>query len=566
MKHIALPLVLLFPVVLAAQSFSVTFPQGVSTPPLDGRLLLCLSTDPSDEPRNQIDDTMRSQIVFGLNVDGWQPGQPAVVDATAWGYPIRSLKDVPPGQYTVQAVLNKYETFHRSDGKTVKLHPDQGEGQRWNISPGNLISKPMKVTVKPGASISIALTEVIPPIPTPADTKYIRHIRIQSAALTKFWGRPMFISAIVLAPEGFDEHPNAHFPLIIFHDHFVDNFDDFRTTPPDPNLKPDYSERFHLASYNRIQQQEAYKFYQKWISPGFPRVLIVKIQHANPFYDDSYAVNSANVGPYGDAIENELIPAVEKKFRAIGQGWARFTYGGSTGGWEALAVQVFYPEHYNGAFASCPDPVDFHAYTDIDIYNDKNFYYLEGAHKREAQSAMRDYLGHTLITNEEINGYELALGDHGRSGEQYDVWQAVWGPVGADGYPAPIYDKVTGEIDHKVAEYWRQHYDLEAILERNWTKLGPDLAGKIHIYVGSDDTYFLNNAVYLMEDFLKSTKNPPYGGEVTYGPRAEHCWNGDPKLPNAYSRLHYNTMYLPKILDRIRKTAPKGADLTSWRY
>jgi len=566
MKRLALPLVLLLPMALAAQSFSVTFPKEVSAQPLDGRLLLCLSTDPSDEPRNQIDDTMRSQIVFGLNVDGWQPGQPAVVDATAWGYPIRSLKDVPPGQYTVQAVLNKYETFHRSDGKTVKLHPDQGEGQRWNISPGNLISKPMKVTVKPGASISIALTEVIPPIPTPADTKYIRHIRIQSAALTKFWGRPMFISAIVLVPEGFDEHPNAHFPLIIFHDHFVDNFDDFRTTPPDPNLKPDYSERFHLASYNRIQQQEAYKFYQKWISPGFPRVLIVKIQHANPFYDDSYAVNSANVGPYGDAIENELIPAVEKKFRAIGQGWARFTYGGSTGGWEALAVQVFYPEHYNGAFASCPDPVDFHAYTDIDIYNDKNFYYLEGAHKREAQSAMRDYLGHTLITNEEINGYELALGDHGRSGEQYDVWQAVWGPVGADGYPAPIYDKVTGEIDHKVAEYWRQHYDLEAILERNWTKLGPDLAGKIHIYVGSDDTYFLNNAVYLMEDFLKSTKNPPYGGEVTYGPRAEHCWNGDPKLPNAYSRLHYNTMYLPKILDRIQKTAPKGADLTSWRY
>ena len=566
MKRLALPLVLLLPMALAAQSFSVTFPKEVSAQPLDGRLLLCLSTDPSDEPRNQIDDTMRSQIVFGLNVDGWQPGQPAVVDATAWGYPIRSLKDVPPGQYTVQAVLNKYETFHRSDGKTVKLHPDQGEGQRWNISPGNLISKPMKVTVKPGASISITLTEVIPPIPTPADTKYIRHIRIQSAALTKFWGRSMFISAIVLVPEGFDEHPNAHFPLIIFHDHFVDNFDDFRTTPPDPNLKPDYSERFHLAGYNRIQQQETYKFYQKWISPGFPRVLIVKIQHANPFYDDSYAVNSANVGPYGDAIENELIPAVEKKFRAIGQGWARFTYGGSTGGWEALAVQVFYPEHYNGAFASCPDPVDFHAYTDIDIYNDKNFYYLEGAHKREAQSAMRDYLGHTLITNEEINGYELALGDHGRSGEQYDVWQAVWGPVGADGYPAPIYDKVTGEIDHKVAEYWRQHYDLEAILERNWTKLGPDLAGKIHIYVGSDDTYFLNNAVYLMEDFLKSTKNPPYGGEVTYGPRAEHCWNGDPKLPNAYSRLHYNTMYLPKILDRIRKTAPKGADLTSWRY
>jgi hypothetical protein len=566
MKRIALSLLLLFPVALVAQSISVTFPREVSAQPLDGRLLLCLSTDPSDEPRNQIDDTPRTQLVFGLTVDGWQPGKPAIVDASASGYPIRSLKDVPPGEYYVQAVLNKYETFHRGDGKTVKLHMDQGEGQHWNISPGNLYSKPVKVTVKPGGTISIMLTETIPPIPTPADTKYIRHIRIQSAALTKFWGRPMFLSAIVLVPEGFDEHPNARFPLIIFHDHFVSDFSDFRTTPPDPNLKPDYSERFHLAGYNRIQQQEAYKFYQQWIAPGFPRVLIVKIQHANPLYDDSYAVNSANVGPYGDAIETELIPAIEKQFRAIGQGWARFVYGGSTGGWEALAVQVFYPQHYNGAFAACPDPVDFHAYTDINIYNDKNFYYLEGAHKRVAQPSMRDYLGHTLITTEEANAYELALGDHGRSGEQYDIWQAVFGPVGVDGYPAPIYDKVTGEIDHKVAEYWREHYDLEAILERDWPKLGPELAGKIHIYVGSDDTYFLNDAVYLMEDFLNSTKNPPYGGEVAYGPRAEHCWNGDPMLPNAYSRLHYNTMYLPKILDRIQKTAPAGADLTSWRY
>jgi hypothetical protein len=566
MKHIALTLLLLFPVALTAQSFSVTFPKELSAQPLDGRLLLCLSTDPSDEPRNQIDDTPRTQLVFGLTVDGWQPGKPAVVDASASGYPIRSLKDVPPGEYYVQAVLNKYETFHRSDGKTVKLHMDQGEGQHWNISPGNLYSKSVKVTVKPGASISIALTETIPPIPTPADTKYIRHIRIQSAALTKFWGRPMFLSAIVLVPEGFDEHPEARFPLIIFHDHFVNDFSDFRTTPPDPNLKPDYSERFHLAGYNRIQQQEAYKFYQQWIAPGFPRVLIVKIQHANPFYDDSYAVNSANVGPYGDAIETELIPAIEKQFRGLGQGWARFVYGGSTGGWEALAVQVFYPQHYNGAFAACPDPIDFHAFTNIDIYKDKNAFFIEGAHKRVPQPAMRDYLGHTLITTEDNNAYELALGDHGRSGEQFDIWQAVFGPVGEDGYPAPIFDKVTGVIDHKVAEYWHEHYDLEAILERDWPQLGPELAGKIHIYVGSDDTYFLNDAVYLMEDFLKSTKNPPYGGEVAYGPRAEHCWNGDPTLPNAYSRMHYNTMYLPKILDRIQKTAPAGADLTSWRY
>jgi hypothetical protein len=561
------------PLTLAtAQTFSVTFSEAKSAQPLDGRLLLLLSTDPGQEPRMQIDDSTRSQIVFGLTMDHWQPGQPALVDATALGYPTPSLKDVPPGEYIVQALLNKYETFHRSDGKTVKLHMDQGEGQHWNISPGNLYSKPQKITIKPGgAPISLALTEEIPPIPAKPDTKYVRHIRIQSQVLSKFWGRPMEISAIVLVPEGFDEHPNAHFPLMIFHDHFVDDFDNFRTTPPDPDLKPDFSERFHIKGYNRIQQQEAYKFYQQWIAPNFPRVLIIKIQHANPFYDDSYAVNSANVGPYGDAIENELIPAVEKQFRGIGQGWARFVYGGSTGGWEALAVQVFYPDHYNGAFAACPDPIDFHAFTNINLYDrdnefGKNAFFVEGAHKRVAQPAMRDYEGHTLITTQEINRYELALGDQGRSGEQFDIWQAVYGPVGENGYPQPIFDKTTGEIDHKVADYWRQHYDLEAILERDWSKLGPELAGKIHIYVGSDDTYFLNNAVYRMEDFLNTTTNPPYSGEVTYGPRAEHCWNGDPTQPNYLSRLHYNTQYLPKILDRIQKSAPKGADLTSWRY
>ena len=549
------------------QSFRVSFPKEVSAKALDGRLLLLLSTDPSAEPRMQIDDTPRSQMIFGIDVDGLAPGAAATVDAGAAGYPVRSLKDVAPGEYTVQAVLNLYETFHRSDGSVIKLHMDQGEGQHWNITPGNLYSKPEKIRVAAGATpIAISLTHVIPPIPTPKDTKYVRRIRVQSELLTKFWGRPMFLSAVVLVPEGFDEHPNARYPEMVFEDHFVDGIDDFRTTPPDADLKPDYSERFHLAGYNRIQQQEAYKTYQQWISPNFPRYLVIKIQHANPYYDDSYAVNSANLGPYGDAIETELMPAIEKQFRGIGQGWARFLYGGSTGGWESLAVQIFYPTHYNGAFVACPDPVDFHAFTDIDLYDDKNAFYLYGAHKQVEQPAMRDYLGHTLITTKEINRYELALGDRGRSGEQFDIWQAVYSPEGPDGYPLQIFNKETGEIDHKVAAYWHDHYDLDAILARDWPTLGPELAGKLHVYVGSDDTYFLNDAVYRLEDFLKSTSNPAYGGEVTYGPRAEHCWNGDPTLPNALSRLHYNTMYLPKILDRIQKTAPAGADLTSWRY
>jgi len=367
-------------------------------------------------------------------------------------------------------------------------------------------------------------------------------------------------------PEGFDAHTEAHFPLMIFEDHFNEDFHGFRTTPPDANLKPDYSERFHLAGYNKIQEEEAYKFYQEWIGPKFPRFLVVQINHANQYYDDSYAVNSANLGPYGDAIETELIPAIEKKFRGIGQGWARFVYGGSTGGWEAMAVQVFYPEHYNGAFVACPDPVDFRGFTNINLYQDKNAFYIEGPHMRVEQPGMRDYLGRTLATTQAINQYELALGSHARSGEQFDIWQAVYGPVGKDGYPQPIFDKETGVIDPATAEYWKEHFDLSAILKKDWSVLGPKLEGKLHVYVGSADTYFLNDGVYYLEDMLKDLKNPAYGGEVKYGDRFEHCWNGDPNVPNYLSRLRYNTMYLPKILERIEKTAPAGADLKSWRY
>jgi len=550
-----------------APEFALSIPaQRHGGQPLDGRMLLLLSTDPTAEPRMQISLSPNTQMVFGLDVDSLPPGQIVTVDDKAYGYPVKSLRDVKPGEYFVQAVFHRYETFHRADGHTLKLPMDRGEGQHWNIAPGNFYSRPANITIRPGGGRTlIVLDQEIPSITPPADTKYIRHIKIRSEVLSKFWGRPMYIGADVLVPEGFDEHPQAHYPLIVFHDHFVPDFDDFRPEPPDPNLKPDYSERFHISGYNRIQQEEAHKFYQQWTGANFPRVLIVKLAHANPFYDDSYAVNSANVGPYGDAIETELIPAIEKQFRAIGQGWARFTYGGSTGGWEALAVQTFYPDSYNGAFVACPDPVDFRAYTVIDLYNDKNAYYREGAHRRMMQPAMRTYLGQILITAAEANQYELALGTRGRSGEQFDIWQAVYSPVGADGYPQPIFDKETGDIDQTVAAYWKEHYDLRYILERDWPTLGPKLRGKIHVYCGSADNYFLNNAVYLLEDFLRTT-NPAYEGEVKYGDRAEHCWNGDPTLPNYLSRLHYNTMYLPKIMDRIEKTAPPGADLTSWRY
>jgi hypothetical protein len=548
--------------------FAISFPATSSREPLDGRMLLLVSKDNSKEPRFQINEDLNTQQVFGADVDGLKPGQETVIDASAFGYPLRSLSDLKPGEYWVQALLHVYETFKRADGHTVKLPMDRGEGQQWNSAPGNFYSMPQKITVvaNDDRSIKITLDKIIPPIEPPKDTKYIKHVRMQSKLLTKFWGRPMYLGANILLPEGFDSHPDARYPLVIFHGHFPADFGGFRETPPDADLKPDYSERFHLAGYNKIQQEYAHKFYQEWTGPNYPRLIIIEIQHANPYYDDSYAVNSANLGPYGDAITYELVPFIEKQFRGLGKGWARFMYGGSTGGWEALAAQIFYPEEYNGAWGACPDPIDFRAYTVVNIYEHDNAYTAEAPWKQTVRPGKRNYLGELASTLQEMNDMELALGNNSRSGGQWDIWQAVYSPVGADGYPKPIWDKATGKIDRSVAEYWREHFDLGYILKRDWKTLGPKLEGKLHIYVGEADNYYLNNAVYLVEDFLKTTKEPYYGGEVDYEPRAEHCWNGDHTRPNAIARLRYHQFYVPKIVERITKSAPKGADLTSWRY
>ncbi|MDX1462678.1 MAG: alpha/beta hydrolase-fold protein [Marinirhabdus sp.] len=548
--------------------FTVRLSDSLNMESVDGRLLLMLSTNDEAEPRFQINDGLNTQLIFGKNVEGLKPGDEVVFTSKDMGFPIENINDIPKGEYQLQALLHVYETFNLSTGHTVKLPMDNGEGQQWNRSPGNIYNAPVTMTVGEHMNTNepLVLNKVIPPIEEAKDTEWIKHIKMKSERLSEFYGRDMYLGAHILLPKGFEEHPEAKYPLMIFHGHFPSDFGGFRTTPPDPNLEPEYSERFGVDGYNKIVQQEAYDFYQRWTSPDFPRMLIIEIQHPTPYYDDSYAVNSAAQGPYGDAITYELIPFIEEQFRGIGEGWSRFLYGGSTGGWEALAVQVKYPKEYNGCFAACPDPIDFRAYCLTNLYEDENAYYYDSGFQPLEKPARRDYLGQISTTLRRSNHLELVLGDKSRSGQQWDIWEATYSPLGEDGYPQRIWDKYTGDINKEVAEYWKENYDLRYILERDWDKLGEDLKGKIHIYCGDMDNYYLNNAVYLMEDFLESTTNPYYEGEVAYGDRAEHCWNGDPEQPNHISRLRYNTMYLSKIMKRIEESAPKNADLSSWRY
>jgi hypothetical protein len=168
-------------------------------------------------------------------------------------------------------------------------------------------------------------------------------------------------------------------------------------------------------------------------------------------------------------------------------------------------------------------------------------------------------------TLEELNHYELLIGTKARSGDQWDVWESVYSPTDAEGYPRRLWDKETGKIDPVTAAYWKENYDLSYILQRDWAKLQPKLKGKIRLYVGDMDNYYLNNAVYEVEKFLKSA-NPPADAVVDYGDRDEHCWNGDHTRSNAYSRLRYAQMSMPWFVERMLQAAPAGADLRSWRY
>jgi hypothetical protein len=545
---------------LSAQRFEISWPK-----PLDGRLLLIVSTAANPEPRMAVNEGLGTQQIFGVDVDSARSG---VIDGSTPGYPRASFAQIPAGDYTVQAVLNIYETFHRADGRTLKLPMDQGEGQHWNRKPGNLYSEPVKIHFDPaaGATVRLELTKTIPPVEPPADTKFIKHVRIESKLLSAFWGRPMYVGAIVLLPDGFEEHPDARYPVLYSQGHFAQTFNTFRETPQPPGANGGRGGRGGRGG----GVDYPYKLYQDWTSGRLPRMLIVLTQDANPFYDDSYAVNSANVGPYGDALTQELYPYVEKQFRGIGEPWARTVYGGSTGGWRALALQVFYPDFFNGAWVFCPDPIDFNAYAMVNLYKDDNAFWPKSQWKSVPIPMARDANGTITSDMDDAIRFELVLGTRGRSAEQFDIWQAVYSPVGEDGYPALIIDPRTGAIDHKVSAYWKEHYDLDYIMQRDWKTLGPKLIGKLHFAVGELDTYYLERAVHLTQQFLDSTREPgkgPYADATfDFGPGRPHGYSGDIFLPAAVASGTLQQRMMPAMLEQMLRSAPAGADTRSWRY
>jgi Putative esterase len=539
--------------------FEISFAGSVRNESTTGRMFVAISPTLDPEPRIAAYNSARRRDArvpfFAVDIDQLKPGQPAIIDSSSIGFPYMSLNQLPASDYYVQGVLNVYTQFHRADGHVIWAHMDQWEGQRWGFSPGNLLSEPQKVHLDPAHPliVKILLTKFIPPIEVDPDTEWVKRIKIQSKILTAFWGHPMFLGATVLLPKGYAEHPEVSYPVVYQQSHFslAPAFDFATEQSNGPNV---FSAMQKQAGGRK---ESGYEFYQSWNSDNFPRMIAVTFQHPTPYFDDSYAVNSANNGPYGDAIMKELIPYLESHFRMIPKGYARVLTGGSTGGWESFALQIYHPDFFGGTWTMYPDPVDFRQYGTIDAYHDDNAFTVPNAPFNAPERMMqRDPNGQPVASMRQISQMEYASGTHDRSGAQIDIWDAVYGPVGDDGYPRPLWDHLTGKIDHSVAEYMRSHgYDLRDYLETNWPKIGPQLVGKLRVYCGDMDSFYLANSVYLVEDFLKTTKDPYYGGEFVYGrPMKGHGWQ-----PMTNAEL------IRMMADEIAKNAPAGENVASWK-
>jgi hypothetical protein len=479
--------------------FEISVPAEIHSEAITGRVYVMIAPAAQPAPYLQIGRT--GIPFFGHDVEELAPGEVAVIDIQDRGTPIAVLGDLEPGEYYVQSFVNIYSEFRRADGHVVWMHDDQWEGQDWNRSPGNLYSDVRRVRIDPTRDESILLeaAHVIPPVEVPSNTGWVERFRFQSPTLSEFWGRPIYLGATVLLPRQYHDQ-TKQYPVIYEQGHF-DSGSPMGFTPGN-------------------------RFAREWTRDDFPEMMVVTFQHPNPYFDDSYAVNSVNVGPYGDAIMDELIPEIERRYRAIDEPWARILAGGSTGGWEALALQIFHPDFFGGAWSYCSDPVDFHDVEQINVYEDTNAYYREIAGRRVPTPNTREVDGRIRLTSQQRNHFELANGTLGRSGEQLDIWSAVYGPLGENGYFQPLFDKLTGEMDPDVADYWIDNYDLRYYLERNWPEVGPKLVDKLHIYTGTMDNFYLNNSTRMLQEWMRTTTNPHYEAYFEYGEGAGHCYSG----------------------------------------
>lgn len=450
---------------------------------LDGRLLIVLGRQGSGEPRLRIGATgMDADPLLGWDLRNFH-GQRVSAPSRPALFPLRALSEIPDGTYYVQAVL-----MTNRDLRMVN-------------APGNFYSTPAELSIRAGKprQSTLVINRKLPEDALPPDSTSVKYVKLPSPLLSQFHGRPMYLRAAVTLPLDRGNSPGRKYPLVI--------------------QIGGYGTRFSAAGPLEKRSQA---FQNAWSDPTVPRFIHVLLDGAGP-WGDPYQVNSANNGPYGDALVTELIPWIESTWGGMGVAQGRFVTGGSTGGWVSLALQIFYPDFFGGCWSGYPDSPDFRAFETIDLYRDSNAYVNPFGFERPSK---RTRFGETEFTVRHECQLENVLGDgdsYVGSGQQWGAWNAVYSPRGTDGRPMAVWEPRTGQLRlAAVRDSW-ERYDLRRVLEQNWATLGPRLRDKIHIWVGDADDYFLDGGAHRLDEFL-SKANPPAGARIEFGSGQRHGW------------------------------------------
>lgn len=485
---------------------------------LNGRLLFIV-----DKPNKKKDKQLFNRIslndgcpFFGVTFYGLMPGDEIDLLEQAdhiLGWPFK-FEEIPHKKLEVQAFFIKYSKYERSDGHTVYGMEDHGGGGNFKENPYNLYSDVLTVnygkqevclTLDKEIELPYELKEgMVTQQGNYEDKENIKYVKIHSKLLSDFWNHDMYFGANVLLPRNYDA--SKKYPILYWQGHW----------PKD---------RVPLR-YGHDEESDK-EFTEFWDNEAL-EMIIVSFRDANIFYDDSYHVNSANLGPYGDALVTEAIPYIEEMFGGYKESGARALAGGSTGGWESMALQLFYPKFFGGTWPFCPDGMDFHGFQLIDLYNDDNAYYLSHEWCKVERPAYRDTKGNVIWTVKDENDYELALGGDKAHGQgQWGIWEAVYSPVGEDGYPMNVFDPFTGKINRKVVKYWHDNYDLNVYLKKHHKEIMKDLKGKIHLRGGDMDNFYLNLSQWDITETLEKYKYDGYSVTFKKGGHSSHIASKD---------------------------------------
>jgi S-formylglutathione hydrolase FrmB len=425
--------------------FRVTFDKSVSAEPFTGRVYVMLTKSATKELPRGI-SWFSPEPVFARDVKDWKPGEALSLGSDALGFPV-TLPKLAPGTYTIHAVMD----FDRGN-----IH--------FSAAEGNGYSQAVRRELDPAASglVELKIDQVYKARPF-KETDRVKLVEVESKLLTAFYGQPTRMRAGVVLPESFASNPTKRYPVVY----------------EIPGFGSD-----HFGAFGRLKATDV----------AGVEMLHVVLDPSCRLGHHVFA-DSANNGPRGKALVEELIPHVEKEFRGLGTASVRFVTGHSSGGWSSLWLQITYPDTFGGVWSTSPDPVDFRDFQRIDLYKPGVSTFVDADGKPRPVARVG---GKAMLFYKPFSDMEGVMGHGG----QLTSFEAVFCPRGTDGKPKPLWDRKTGAVDPEVARSW-ERYDIRLVLERNWKALGPRLAGKLHVFMGAEDTFYLEGATALLKESLK---------------------------------------------------------------